>query len=868
MIAASILSSAAVVLSLAAGTLLGTAATLAVSVMRKKKHAGGKKICRWEGAHVPCLDVLSSLGDGVVIADSAGRILFINPSAEKMFGIKLSKTQGRHYRDALHITEYGIDATPFDPFAEVLRTGKPVVASRRFRIMAQDGKTWTVSDRIMAIFRPDATEPHMIMVIHDAGELWEQQLRLQASLDKANGLNEKLNEVISEYEMLVDIMPVYFYIKDADDGFKYLKCNRICGNLWGLPVSGIVGKTDEELFGDREEVRIFHDSDVLAMQNSLMSENVLPFTDKKGQRRIGRFYRHGVKMADGRRRLFGLVVDITEEQNQHARLSAALNAFEYAFDMTQIAIFRLDVETRRMYGAKKLASLWPIHDGIGKLWNEVVDAEDLERFTAEREKLLSGQSKKMIVDYRSTCFGSLKYYRMEAGLDHDTDGKTTVVGIIQDVTADKERERNFNAELLRQNSILNAILGAIPSQVFIKDVNDNFRYKLANRNFTEYYRLTENEVVGHVDFEIFPEAVAEQLRSHDTEVCAAVGKVFRFDEDISYMQYGLEIFKSLKVCFETADHHKYLLGVCVDITELQTARKKAEETAEWLRLTLNSIGDGVLATDLDGNISMMNPVAERMTGVNFEQAKGKPHEQVFRISSALDDSPMPSPVTRALRTGNVVELANHTDLVGMTGKRYHIADSAAPIFNSEHAIIGAILVFRDVTDEYIQRDTLHATMAQMELGAEMTHSASFRLNPESLRISGSKLLPTLWPLNNGVAENPENWVFHDDAAEFRRLLKSFADGGSEVRSCVYRAGIGNDSRQYQISMVSEPLSSQGNAVVGVIQDVTEIRESAAKLKATQELWELIINSIPTMFFAKDADDGFRYTLCNHAGFPP
>ncbi|MDD4817001.1 MAG: PAS domain-containing protein [Victivallaceae bacterium] len=839
------------------------AAGVAIAVVLRKKRKESLRAADVTALNTACVEVLSASGDGVVSMDAGGRVLSLNPAAEKLVGVKSVEAAGRHYSEIVRMVEAEDGSTPFDPLAGGGDAGKAVIARRNFRIMMPDGKSWNITDRVMALFSRGRF-PRMFIVMHDAGENLTQQHRLQEALDNSNELNNKLNSLITEYEMLLDTMPVYFYIEDAENGFKHVKCNRLCSTLWGIPVDEIIGKSDEELFGNAEEVKKFRETDIIAMQTDGVYEDVLPFTDKAGNRRVGHFYRRGVTMPDGHRQLFGLVVDITEEQYQRGRLDAVMNAFEYAFDMTHTAVFRLDIETHEMFGAKNLNTLWPIHNGIGAVWTEVVYPEDIEKFAAEQADLLSGRIEKMNVNYRSTCFGELKYYRMEAGLARITGGKTTIVGIIQDVTCDKKRELEYNAALQQQNSILNAILSSIPSQVFIKDVNDGFRYKLANRNFTEYYRMNKDDVIGHTDYEIFPSTVAQQLRDHDLKVCSSTGTAFRFDEDISYCQSGNEIFKSLKVCFETGDHNKYLLGVCVDVTELECAKKQAEETAEWLRLTLNSIGDGVLTTDLDGNVSMMNPVAERMTGIPLKQAKGQPHERVFRIVSSVDDEPMASPLTRAIRTGNVVELANHTDLIGANGERYHIADSAAPIFNAGHEIIGAILVFRDVTDEYLRRDMLRAAMAQLELGAEMTRVATFRVEPETRRISGSRLLPELWPLNGDIAEKPENWVFQDDLKEFMDVVYSLSDGESGTRSCVYRAGAAGAVRQYQISMIPDRMNGRVNDIVGAIQDVTEIRENAAKLKATQELWELVINSIPIMLFAKDADDGFRYAVCNQA----
>ncbi len=127
---------------------------------------------------------------------------------------------------------------------------------------------------------------------------------------------------------------------------------------------------------------------------------------------------------------------------------------------------------------------------------------------------------------------------------------------------------------------------------------------------------------------------------------------------------------------------------------------------ENLRITLDSIGDAVIATDAQGNISRMNPVAADLTGWTDEDARGKPLSEVFRIVHAETGKPAANPVKTVLGSGKVVGLANHTLLLAKDGKKYQISDSAAPIRDLAGAISGVVLVFRDVTEEYRIREVL------------------------------------------------------------------------------------------------------------------------------------------------------------------
>src|SRR5262249_27686325 len=112
----------------------------------------------------------------------------------------------------------------------------------------------------------------------------------------------------------------------------------------------------------------------------------------------------------------------------------------------------------------------------------------------------------------------------------------------------------------------------------------------------------------------------------------------------------------------------------------------------------SSIGDGVIVTDTKGAVTFLNPVAERLTGWSPREAAGQPLERVFRIVNEETRQPADNPVTKVLRDGTVVGLANHTLLITRDGTEIAIDDSAAPIRGDEGIVGGVVLVFRDVTE--------------------------------------------------------------------------------------------------------------------------------------------------------------------------
>ncbi len=136
-----------------------------------------------------------------------------------------------------------------------------------------------------------------------------------------------------------------------------------------------------------------------------------------------------------------------------------------------------------------------------------------------------------------------------------------------------------------------------------------------------------------------------------------------------------------------------------DITTRKRAEDAVQRSEEQLRITLASIGDGVIATDMERRVTLLNPVAESLTGWTLEKARGKSLAEVFVLVNEETHAPVANPVEEAFQTGEIVGMANHTVLIGRDGTEHPVADSAALIRDASGRIVGAVLVFRDVTEE-------------------------------------------------------------------------------------------------------------------------------------------------------------------------
>lgn len=169
-----------------------------------------------------------------------------------------------------------------------------------------------------------------------------------------------------------------------------------------------------------------------------------------------------------------------------------------------------------------------------------------------------------------------------------------------------------------------------------------------------------------------------------------VREVSRIDtESGNYARVSNFKGKEVTLIAEAINH---LLGR-IESAQLELSRNKKK-----LEATLVSVGDGVFAVDVDQNIEFMNPVAQRLTGWTFDEVKGKPIADVFRIVNEYTREIVPSPIHEVFRKHEIVELANHTMLIAKDGAELPIEDTAAPIFDENGAITGCVLVFRDSSE--------------------------------------------------------------------------------------------------------------------------------------------------------------------------
>jgi PAS domain S-box-containing protein len=200
----------------------------------------------------------------------------------------------------------------------------------------------------------------------------------------------------------------------------------------------------------------------------------------------------------------------------------------------------------------------------------------------------------------------------------------------------------------------------------------------------------------------------------ESERLQAVAKSFRSLVRTLYLATVLAIIGLLLLAF-------YILR---EMAAREKHAAEIREREEWFRVTLESIGDAVIATDERGIVTFVNPIAEELTGIKLREAQGQPVQKVFLIFNESTRKPVENPVAKVLEMGRIMGLANHTVLQRADGKFIPIEDSAAPIYDDQKALRGVVMVFRDVTLEKQSQSVMRKAeklAAAGRLAATMAH---------------------------------------------------------------------------------------------------------------------------------------------------
>ena len=259
----------------------------------------------------------------------------------------------------------------------------------------------------------------------------------------------------------------------------------------------------------------------------------------------------------------------------------------------------------------------------------------------------------------------------------------------------------------------------------------------------------------------------------------------------------------------------------------RVAQRRTTESREVFRVTLRSIGDAVITTDINGCIDYINEVAESLTGWSQGEARGRPLQDVFHIINEVTRQPVDNPAIRALREGVVVGLANHTVLIKKNGEECPIDDSAAPIRNEAGYISGCVLIFRDVTAQrLIERNKANQLHTAQLLAAivESSNDAIISKSLDGIIQSWNAAAESVFGFTaeQAIGQHISIIIPPERIDEEDRIISSLKAGQRIEHYETER--IRSDGQRLMVSLTISPLKDDSGKVIGASKIARDISE--------------------------------------------
>lgn len=379
----------------------------------------------------------------------------------------------------------------------------------------------------------------------------------------------------------------------------------------------------------------------------------------------------------------------------------------------------------------------------------------------------------------------------------------------------------------------------------------DYKFIEINPAFEKFTGLLAKDIIGKTILETIPFIVEDKF-----DWIAFFGDIAnnnKKEEFESFSEtldrwYKVKVFSPKKNFFVTIFYDKTI--------EMETLIKEKL----FLNTTLHSIADGVISTNEFGEITLMNNIAEQLTGFSKEEAVGKKIEDVFSIYSQDTGLSCDNIVEKVIHTGAIQELANHTILRSKDGKERPIADSAAPIVLNDGTFSGVVLVFRDYTEKYQAKKVLVAEkelfqnyldVAGVMLIVINTQGEITNINQKGCHIIGlseDEIIGKNWF---------DNFIPKDDVKEIKNVFNDLINGQSEFISHYENPIINAKGEKRYISWNNTLLRDAKNNIIGLLasgEDITdrkryeeELFKSESNLKLAQSIakvgsWELELNT--------------------------
>ena len=327
-------------------------------------------------------------------------------------------------------------------------------------------------------------------------------------------------------------------------------------------------------------------------------------------------------------------------------------------------------------------------------WLKSVHVGDRERLDKEIQMAIGGE-KEFDTEFRVIKNdGSIHYIRSLAVVHRDNFGNPErMISTNWDITEIRNSER---AKLEDSENRYRSIFNGSPDGILIADV-ENKKIQFGNSAACKMFGYNEEQLKTKYISNLHPvDTLPEATANFERQ---ARGDITLVANVPCLMNNGINFYADVNSSQILINGKKHLVGFFRDITERKRTEDRLARREAEMRTTLYSIGDAVMSLDINGYVSLMNPIAEKLTGWGESEALGKPLDEVFYIINEETRSKICNSLALMSNVGNKIGTADHTLLISRDGSVRTIGYSSAPIFDQGINITGYVLVFRDLTKE-------------------------------------------------------------------------------------------------------------------------------------------------------------------------
>ncbi len=576
-----------------------------------------------------------------------------------------------------------------------------------------------------------------LLIVGLCGSLREAQARTQTT--------ESAKEAA---DALLDTFQVYAPIGLAflDNHLRYVRINYAMAELNGLTPAAHIGRTIKEVQPQIDPEMFASIQQVIETGKPLLDQeltvNKVTMLGMKKQYLLTSYYR--VRSTDGKALGVGAVmVDITAIKQAEEALRESEQRFRTMADTAPVLIWMSDTGKLCNY----INKVWldftgrTLEQELGNGWMDDLHPDDLDP-TLEIYRAAFDAHEEFKIEYRLRRSDGEYRWMVNHGIPRYTSEGAFIGYIGSCIDIDERKQTETNQNFLAQASMMLAssldyetTLTSV-AQLAVPEIGDWCAVDLltpegAIKRLAVAHVNPEKVKWAYELSERFPtdidaaDGVGKVIRTGESqfvplideamiEGAAETGEMYEIIKAIGFTSLIIVPLKAREhtvgaLTFVSAESGRHYLERDLALAEALASRAalavdnarlydEARTERERFRVTLASIGDAVIATNRQGQVTFINHVAEGLIGWDQSEVLGKPLEGIFKLVNENSRELIENPVTKVLREGSIVGLANHTLLITKSGQEIPIDDSGAPIPGDDGSIAGVVLVFRDVTE--------------------------------------------------------------------------------------------------------------------------------------------------------------------------